>query len=179
MIEEFPLYFDKQRNPITDEEWARLWGDTSYRFLADEMVGDVRVVTIWEGIDHGMSGGLYIFESAIFRERHIETTNYMTEEDALKGHAAFVAQVRREQAAAFDSRPPRVWKKGDVVRITFEGQSARAEVLLASGNGKSLMLQFEAIVGGFVGMMPVLWNDATGSFEEIVGHLPVEVAEEG
>jgi hypothetical protein len=32
--------------------------------------------------------------------------------------------------------------------------------MLASENSKSLMLQFDAMLGGYVGMMPVLWvND--------------------
>jgi hypothetical protein len=51
-----------------------------------------------------------------------------------------------------------VWKTGDLVRITYEGRSVDGAVKLASPNGLSLMLEFDAILGGCVGMMPVLYE---------------------
>ena len=57
--------------------------------------------------------------------------------------------------------PP--WKTGDKVEITFGERTVDGEILLASENSKSLMLGFEAILGpgpglgGYVGMMPVMW----------------------
>jgi hypothetical protein len=50
-------------------------------------------------------------------------------------------------------------KTGDRVRLGCEGSTVEATVLLASENGKSLMLYFEAILAGHVGMMPVLRDD--------------------
>lgn len=57
-------------------------------------------------------------------------------------------------------------KKGDLVWIGCDDRSVEGWVLLASENGASLMLGFEAILGGHVGMMPVLLQD--GVYRSIV-----------
>ena len=67
------------------------------------------------------------------------------------------------------------WRQGDRVTITIGSDSAPGEVILASGNGASLMLQFEAILHGHVGMMPVLQED--GGFHSIVTGEVVELTE--
>jgi hypothetical protein len=51
-----------------------------------------------------------------------------------------------------------IFRTGDLVTITFEDRTVPGEVKFASKNGVSLMLSFEAILGGYVGMMPVLWQ---------------------
>lgn len=48
--------------------------------------------------------------------------------------------------------------KGARVNVTFAGRTVEAEVILASFNHQSLMLRFEAVLGGFAGTMPVLWD---------------------
>lgn len=58
----------------------------------------------------------------------------------------------------------RHWKTGDKCMITCEGRTVEGSVIFASGNGKSLMLEFEAILfgmsgSGAVGMLPVLLGD--------------------
>jgi hypothetical protein len=50
-------------------------------------------------------------------------------------------------------------KTGDSVTIICQGSTVVGEVLLASSNGKSIMLGFEAILADHVGMMPVLLDD--------------------
>jgi hypothetical protein len=50
-------------------------------------------------------------------------------------------------------------KTGDKVWIRFEDRSVPGEIILASDNGRSLMLGFEAIIDGHVGRMPVLMID--------------------
>lgn len=46
--------------------------------------------------------------------------------------------------------------------------------MLGSGNGRSLMLGFEAMLppkpgaGAYVGMMPVLWSDEHACFEDLI-----------
>jgi hypothetical protein len=50
-----------------------------------------------------------------------------------------------------------LFKTGDRVAITLGGQSIAGVVLLASANGRSLMLEFDGVLGGYVGMMPILW----------------------
>jgi hypothetical protein len=65
-------------------------------------------------------------------------------------------------------------KTGDLVTITYDGRTVAGVVKLASGNGASLMLEFEAILGGFVGMMPALRDDA-GTYRDLVFHKPVAI----
>lgn len=66
-------------------------------------------------------------------------------------------------------------KTGDRVSVTMEGRTVDAVVILASPNGRSLILQFEAILGGYVGMMPVLDDHGTGDFRELMGWASVKV----
>jgi hypothetical protein len=68
-----------------------------------------------------------------------------------------------------------IWRTGDAVKITCEGRTVSGSVKLGSGNGRSLMLEFDAILGGCCGMMPVIWDEQTHSFHSIVNDLPVEV----
>ena len=64
----------------------------------------------------------------------------------------------------------RLWKLGDgcVIRCG-DGRAVEATVLLASANGVSLALQFEAIIGGWVAMMPLLWSEERARFEDFRG----------
>lgn len=71
----------------------------------------------------------------------------------------------------------RIWKTGERVRIAYEDRMVTGSVLLASGNGKSLMLEFDALLGGYAGRMPVLWNESAGRFECLVVNLPVTLSE--
>jgi hypothetical protein len=48
---------------------------------------------------------------------------------------------------------------GEKVWIGCDDRTVEGTVLLASGNGRSLVLGFEAILDGYVGMMPVLEED--------------------
>jgi hypothetical protein len=49
-------------------------------------------------------------------------------------------------------------------------------VQLASENGKSLVLNFwPEKLGGYIGMMPVLAEDSTGVYRDLVVGEPVEV----
>ena len=47
-------------------------------------------------------------------------------------------------------------KQGDPVRVTVDGRVVDAMIVLASANGGSLMIRFEAILDGCVGMMPLV-----------------------
>jgi hypothetical protein len=96
-----PLYYDKQCKPIDVKEWARLWEDWSYRCIADERIGDVRVATVWEGIDHIFYGALYLFESMVFGGKlDKESARYETLEEAQRGHQVLVERVRALQVEA-------------------------------------------------------------------------------
>jgi hypothetical protein len=52
-------------------------------------------------------------------------------------------------------------RTGDSVRVTFEGRTVDATVALASDDGHALALTFDALLGGYAGKMPVLWEDGT------------------
>jgi len=59
--------------------------------------------------------------------------------------------------------PPKIWKTGERCRIRFNDQTVLGTITLASTNGRSLMLSFEALLfspsgGAFAGHMPVLWE---------------------
>ena len=61
------------------------------------------------------------------------------------------------------------YKTGDAVEISHNGRTVEGTVILASSNGLSLMLQFEAMLGGHVGMMPVTMTDGENGFSIIDG----------
>lgn len=63
--------------------------------------------------------------------------------------------------------PARIFTTGERVTITYEGRTVVGTVKLASTNGVSLFLEFEALLGGFVGGMPVSRGD-DGVFRDIV-----------
>jgi hypothetical protein len=65
--------------------------------------------------------------------------------------------------------------RGDRVRLSCEGRTVEATVLLASDNGRSLMLEFEAILAGHVGMMAVLGEGDPPRYRSLIGDLPVAV----
>jgi len=46
-------------------------------------------------------------------------------------------------------------KRGDFVQLTADGRTVRAMVTLASANGRSLFLMFDAMLGQWAGGMPV------------------------
>lgn len=53
---------------------------------------------------------------------------------------------------------PRFWR-GQTVRLRYEDREVLAEVLLASTNGRSIFLEFEAIIDGHTGGMLIYWED--------------------
>jgi len=69
----------------------------------------------------------------------------------------------------------RVWQTGEQVRITYEGRPVDGEVELASPNGRSLAVRFDAVLGGYVGMMPALWDEQSAAFVGFI-HQQVRVA---
>lgn len=71
------------------------------------------------------------------------------------------------------SKPPTKFRRGDKIIVTdWMGLGPYpAVVAMASSNGRALMLSFEAIIDGHVGMMPVLWE--RGIFVSIITDHPV------
>lgn len=63
-----------------------------------------------------------------------------------------------------------ILQRGDVVQITAGDQTAKAMVVIASPNGKSLMVMFEAIIDGHVGQMPIFHDESGGYVAVLTGH---------
>jgi hypothetical protein len=68
----------------------------------------------------------------------------------------------------------RVWRTGDAVSIAVGEARVTGTVLYASANGVSLMLQFDALLAGHLGMMPVLRNDE-GHYRSVITGVAVEL----
>ena len=71
---------------------------------------------------------------------------------------------------------PKIWRTGDAIAIQCGYRSIPGSVILASENGASLMLSFEAILDGHAGMMPVLRDD-DGLYHSVVTGNLVEFTE--
>jgi hypothetical protein len=59
--------------------------------------------------------------------------------------------------------------KGDPIDVTCDGRTVEGVVFLASANSLSLMIGFEAIFNGHVGMMAVTMTDANHGYSIIDG----------
>jgi len=105
-----PMHFDRAGKPLPMSLWAMLLEDGLDKRVAETFIdtddGEVRVSTIWLGLDMGFHGGPpLIYETMIFGGRfdhHQE--RWPTEEAALAGHDQAVALVR--DTAAIHRGPP-------------------------------------------------------------------------
>ena len=59
--------------------------------------------------------------------------------------------------------------KGDRIEIDCNGRTVDGAVTLASPNGLSLMIEFEALLGGHAGKMPVTMTDASNGYSILDG----------
>lgn len=71
---------------------------------------------------------------------------------------------------------PSKLQRGEFVEVTAEGRTVRAMVTLASANGRSLILMFDGMLGGYVNTLPVLLGD-DGVYRGLVDGMPVEIVE--
>lgn len=68
--------------------------------------------------------------------------------------------------------PDPILCKGDVVIANNGQRTVEARVILASPNGRSLMLVWaDGILGGHVGTMPVLYKD--GGYRALIDGMPM------
>lgn len=85
--------FDKNGNPLSLFEWAKLMEDKEYKRVAlTELPNGVRISTVWLGLDHSFGGDkILIFETMVFGGEHDGNMDrYSTLEEAQKGHEEFV-----------------------------------------------------------------------------------------
>lgn len=90
-------WYDKGGRPLDLMEWARLFEDHAYRRVAEDQIGEVRISTVWLGLNHRhmFPGPPLIFETMIFGgEGDGEVWRYSTLEQAIAGHRAVVEEAR-------------------------------------------------------------------------------------
>ena len=93
------MYYDRQGNPITYEQFGKLF-NPEYARVAEDTVHGFWVSTVWLGVDHGWSGDgkPIIFETMVFPGRNdlsdICMERYSTEEEAIEGHKRMCKMVR-------------------------------------------------------------------------------------
>jgi hypothetical protein len=87
------MYFDRNGQPMTEEEWARAFEDIEMRRVLETALHDgKRISTVWLGLDHGLGARPLIFETMVFEGEHsLDCERYATEAEARAGHEAMVA----------------------------------------------------------------------------------------
>ena len=95
--------YDRAGQPITMDQYAALMqANEDPRRVALDTVGDIRLSTVWLGINHAYgSGPPIIFESMTFTDEGDDPHGwdtfcwrYATEAQALAGHDAILAVLR-------------------------------------------------------------------------------------
>lgn len=99
MSDKYIMEKDGTLRPADFMEWAR-WLEKSDRKIAEDMVGDVLVSTVFLGLDHSFGNGPpLLFETMVFGgPLDGDQDRYETREGALLGHAVMLAKV--DQASA-------------------------------------------------------------------------------
>jgi hypothetical protein len=96
-------YILNGHRPISEPDlmkWAR-WFETADRHVARTMIGDVRVSTVFLGLDHSFDpkGPPLLFETMVFGgPLDGEQDRYSTWQEAEKGHAAIVKRAKEAQS---------------------------------------------------------------------------------
>lgn len=97
-----PLHYtlDENKNPVpaTLMEWAEFFEDINNRRVGYDYVGDVRVSTVFLGLDHGFgfSEQPLLFETMVFGGTHDDLQwRYYTWAEAVAGHKKALALVKR------------------------------------------------------------------------------------
>jgi len=98
-----PTYYvlDDAGEPLAVDDvlvWAS-WFETADRHVADTQIGDVRVSTVFLGLDHRFIGGgpPILYETLVFGGVHDgDMKRYTSRDRAVEGHAAIVATLLHE-----------------------------------------------------------------------------------
>lgn len=95
----YKYILDEHGNAIEEPDlikWAT-WFETADRHVAEDKIGDVRVSTVFRGIDHrfNSAGKPVLWETIIFGGPHDEYQDrYTSLGDAKKGHEVAVALAK-------------------------------------------------------------------------------------
>jgi len=98
-------YYGLDGEPITMDEWVKLFSDPASKIVAKTNCADDRytVSTVYLGLDHGWGEGIKIFETMVFGSGPMdqECVRYATREQALEGHAEMVTRCEFSYACQF------------------------------------------------------------------------------
>jgi len=68
------------------------------------------------------------------------------------------------------------FEKGDRIKIVYGEREVEGEVVIGSHNNAALMISFDAMLGGHVGVMPVLVHDQErGIYHSIIDGTEVRI----
>ena len=98
---------DHEAVPCDIMMWAKWLEDhRTKRRVAQDKIGEVRISTVFLGLDHSFGNGQpLIFETMVFGgPLDQEEVRYSTWEEAERGHAVMVARVRKEAGEPSDGR---------------------------------------------------------------------------
>lgn len=92
-------YYDREGKPMDLDAWSAAFGDQEYKRVGYTEVGDVRVSTVWLGMNHNWGDGPpLIFETRVFGGEDDEWMDrYATEDAAVAGHNEVVAAVKNNE----------------------------------------------------------------------------------
>lgn len=100
-------YFDPDGVPITLEEWGRRFEDYESRVLASDVLGGLRLVTLWLGFVDPRSDETRLFGTALLADGHFvkELETYNSKADAAAGHARHVREFLDVAERTYPSEP--------------------------------------------------------------------------
>ena len=96
-IPEFKIY-DRKGNEISFLQKCEYDQDPNYRIVANESYKDIRVMTIWDGLNHGIKIGKFlIFSTAVISDEKYMLYEFFhsTEQEAKSNHQNILSIVKR------------------------------------------------------------------------------------
>jgi hypothetical protein len=132
-----PLYYDRQGQPMTMQQWAEKCQDENYTHIARDVIGPdepldpaplITVSTLWCGVNHDLRHDEpLIYETVIIGGGYDATgMRYATEKQAREGHRRAVDELRADRGprAASPPAPPARAR----ITSTHEGHTPRRAV---------------------------------------------------
>jgi hypothetical protein len=69
-----------------------------------------------------------------------------------------------------------IFKQGDAVIVEYDEYAVECIVVMASENGRSLIVAGEHLFfGHWLGMLPLLYNEETDTYEDLMNNEPVRL----
>jgi hypothetical protein len=114
-----PIYYDRQGQPTTMDQWAEKFEDENYTHIARDVIGPdepldpaplITVSTFWLGVNHNWRNDEPLIYETLITGGGYDATGmrYTTEKQAREGHRRVVDELRagRGPRAASPPAPP-------------------------------------------------------------------------